>query len=467
MYKATAAFLSVLFFVSAFCLYADVPRLINYQGRLTDPAGNPVADDLYNVKFTLWNDPVLSDPGNLIWTCDYQKVSTTDGLFTYTLGENIALPANIFDYDTVCYLGIQISGEASEVSPRTRIVSSAFAFHAVVADYVLGDPYLNEAGDTLRGSLFFDGNGLGTDGLINIFDDASSIKLYQTGIQTVTLYGELYGSLYLRDADGTFTAELDATGDAGGSLRLSNTSGTSRIFLDAGDTGTNSVVLPESAISDIEIEDEPGIASASAAGTAILTSTTTMQNIETIDITIPHSGYIVIQAKAWGYTNNTTGISRGRVQIDETSGGTFTYPYCTGFGLFGNVTTDGSYFPIFVQRVYYKSTAGTYTFILEGMQSNGNDVNADIQVWDPYMVAMYFPTSYGSVESVVSSSELVEMGDITYEKTTIEREDYDGGDSYEVDLRQLELRAREARIKALEAELELKQAQDRANDKRQ
>ena len=53
--------LTVIFAVLALASFttADVPQMINYQGRLTDTEGKPVPDSNYVVTFRIYEDSAL------------------------------------------------------------------------------------------------------------------------------------------------------------------------------------------------------------------------------------------------------------------------------------------------------------------------------------------------------------------------------------------------------------------------
>jgi hypothetical protein len=115
--------------------YANIPGTLNYQGRLTDSAGDPVADGPYLIKFIIWDDAVLSDPANELWNSGFQTVQVQGGLFDVQLGESPmpALPVDLFSSGSTRYLGITISTD-SEISPRTPITSVAYSYQALNAD---------------------------------------------------------------------------------------------------------------------------------------------------------------------------------------------------------------------------------------------------------------------------------------------------------------------------------------------
>jgi hypothetical protein len=108
----------------------QVPQLVNYQGRLTDGAGTPVANGPYLIKFKIYGSLAGADS---LYSSGFQTVQVTDGLFTYQIGTGTPLPANLFSADTTRYLGITV-GTDSEISPRTRLTSVGYAYQAENAD---------------------------------------------------------------------------------------------------------------------------------------------------------------------------------------------------------------------------------------------------------------------------------------------------------------------------------------------
>jgi len=139
MFRTTACLIvcvSMLLLTSSLLL-ADVPHFINYQGRLTDAAGQPVADGTYQIKFKIYESEAGDDS---LWWSGFQDVDVSDGSFDYQLGLNIPLPEDIFSQFTETWLGVTIGSDA-EIQPRSQLVSAPYSFHSLRADtaeYVLG-----------------------------------------------------------------------------------------------------------------------------------------------------------------------------------------------------------------------------------------------------------------------------------------------------------------------------------------
>ena len=101
--------------------------------------------------------------------------------------------------------------------------------------------------------------------------------------------------------------------------------------------------------------------------------------------------------------------------------------------------------------------AGTYTFVLEAKAHSQNDNDAVSKIQKPVITATYYPSSYGQVIALVSSDEAPVFESSSYVGNP------DGGDgfdasTYQVDLRELELRVLKTRLEAERAEKELLEA---------
>lgn len=110
-------------------LFAEIPQLLNYQGRLLDTAGDPVVEGTYAITFSIYDADV---EGTVLWTETHPAVLVSDGLFNILLGSVTPLPNAVFN-DVTRYLGITVGSDA-ELAPRTRLISSPYAFHSSRAD---------------------------------------------------------------------------------------------------------------------------------------------------------------------------------------------------------------------------------------------------------------------------------------------------------------------------------------------
>ncbi|GEM_PF-2261857 len=104
-----------------------IPRILNYQGKLTTTAGAPVRDSIYSVTFRLFT---VSAGGTDFWN-ETQLVQTRAGLFSCLLGSTNPIPYIPSGGD--CYLEMQVNPNPP-MSPRVRIVSSAYSYLSRKAD---------------------------------------------------------------------------------------------------------------------------------------------------------------------------------------------------------------------------------------------------------------------------------------------------------------------------------------------
>jgi len=107
-----------------------IPRMLSYQGKLTDTLGQPVADTTYSVAFRLYTVPSGGSP---FWN-ETQTVTTKSGLFSVLLGS--VTPIGSVPGAGALYLGMAVGG-GSEMAPRLRVVSAAYAYKADTANYAL------------------------------------------------------------------------------------------------------------------------------------------------------------------------------------------------------------------------------------------------------------------------------------------------------------------------------------------
>jgi hypothetical protein len=101
---------------------AQVPQMINYQGKLTTNAGAPVNDTL-QVVFTIYADEAGTAP---LWTETQPTVEILKGVFNVLLGSVNSIPYSVFD-GSIRYLGVKV-GDDPEITPRKPMVSVAYAY---------------------------------------------------------------------------------------------------------------------------------------------------------------------------------------------------------------------------------------------------------------------------------------------------------------------------------------------------
>jgi len=104
---------------------ADIPKLINYQGMLTDDAGEPL-DGVFDILFRIYN---AESGGDKRWEENHPAVSVDQGLFNVILGSESG--GMNLDFSEEYWLEVVVAGEDM---PRIRFTSVGYAYRAGVAD---------------------------------------------------------------------------------------------------------------------------------------------------------------------------------------------------------------------------------------------------------------------------------------------------------------------------------------------
>ncbi|HLD31060.1 MAG TPA: hypothetical protein VJB41_02580 [Patescibacteria group bacterium] len=121
---------------------AAVNKELNYQGKLQDSSGVPVADGAYNIIFTIY-DAVAA--GNAVWSAresdacgaafnpSAKSVTISNGVFSTLLGESGDCAISLNFSASAYFLGVTVGADA-EMTPRKRIGASLYSFNADMLD---------------------------------------------------------------------------------------------------------------------------------------------------------------------------------------------------------------------------------------------------------------------------------------------------------------------------------------------
>jgi len=127
---ATAWLILAATLISVSPATAAVPRLINFQGSLTDANGHPL-DGEHVVTFRIY---YVLQGGTPKWE-ETQVVSAYEGLFHTLLGGTSALPDTLFEHEDL-WMGLLIDSDP-EIVPRMQLATVPWAFRAAVAESAL------------------------------------------------------------------------------------------------------------------------------------------------------------------------------------------------------------------------------------------------------------------------------------------------------------------------------------------
>jgi len=135
--------IGIICFVSL--VYADVPRVINYQGRFTDKDDNPLTGN-YLVTFRFYE---VSTSGEMLWE-EGHILTMAKGVFNALLGSTKPLE---LDFNKDLWLGIEVASDG-EMLPRIKLASSAYAINAENVDMLDSSQLLrNDIDSVMSGSL--------------------------------------------------------------------------------------------------------------------------------------------------------------------------------------------------------------------------------------------------------------------------------------------------------------------------
>lgn len=208
-------------------LQAAAPEILSYQGYVEE-SGNPVTGNR-NIVFTIYDAPV---GGTIIWQESHTAVSISGGLFTALIGAGNHVsygPLQPFHFsDSLRFLGVTVGayGINPEISPRTRLASSPYAFRVSTLD--------GSTGGTVSGTIEL------VDGNIVLDPSTSSTGVvYKNGLPFIHNYGAFNTCLGVNAGNLAMGGGFN-TGTGSGAL-AANTTGAGNTAIGASALATNTV----------------------------------------------------------------------------------------------------------------------------------------------------------------------------------------------------------------------------------
>lgn len=103
------------------------PRILSFQGRLTDANANPITS-VTDMRFAIYNDDTASGSA-LLWQEVQSLTPDGDGIFSTLLGTVSSIPSTLFSENADLYLGITVEVDP-ELQPRQQLATVAYAANA-------------------------------------------------------------------------------------------------------------------------------------------------------------------------------------------------------------------------------------------------------------------------------------------------------------------------------------------------
>ena len=193
---------------------------------------------------------------------------------------------------------------------------------------------------------------------------------------------------------GVARVRLSGDNSGSGDPYFSMTGSSRSITLNTASSGDASVSLPTNAIAAGEILDEPGVAQGHNAGLVNISTSATVTDLVSVQITTPASGYIVVEADGMhGIGGDGANANEASFTIKDTPGGGIDFGNYYVSGFLG-VAPAGLFRTSVSMRRTYSKPAGTYTFYFQASANNPAALNN--YIWNPTITATFFATSYGT-----------------------------------------------------------------------
>jgi len=444
--------LGALVLLVASTALAFAPPATTFQGRLTDPGGGYISDGTYNVTFRIYtqsgggapiwssarqvttaggvfsvilglNNPLNLPFDQLYWVgVQYEaepemapRVPLTATPYALGVSENAAVTSlngltgdfsliggsNVNIAPSGGNLVISATGAGADsdwtvigvnmyaaVSGNVGIGTSSPASKLhVVGDIVAGDDptesYLR-AHNGFGYSSFFGGDYSGQGGEFAMAqEDGSNYMFMQPDFDGDGGFFQIY--------DGNFGTAFQVDGNAGVDGRgVISGYGNSSFVVNLNELGNDAVSLPVDAVSAIEIQDEPGLASRIDHAFSSFALSSAQSVVTSRSITVPTDGYLLVTSSMEMELNHqgsscyvTAGLSL-TAGLPSNQDLSYYLPSTAGQGLYLNPTSPSAVFEV---------TAGTHTVNVVGQVSGSTDA----VIWDAQLNIVFIPTAYGTV----------------------------------------------------------------------
>ncbi len=146
------------------------PRVIPFQGRLTDSTGTPITSAT-NLRFALYNSQSASGSA-MLWEEVQNITPNKDGVFSASVGRMVSISQELFANNSSLYLGLSVE-RASELQPRKQLTTTDYA----------------QSAETLQGLSPITQANAGTSNVILALDSSGDLSIGGSGAHTFQATG--------------------------------------------------------------------------------------------------------------------------------------------------------------------------------------------------------------------------------------------------------------------------------------
>ena len=127
----------VILIMTPVMVQADVPQLINFQGKLIED--DVAVTGFRSMTFSLWGSDTGGSPASAVWSETQTSVEIIEGIYNVQLGSVSSLPSDLYTLHQL-YLQIDIihpTEGSQRLSPLLELTSTVFALKAGDADRII------------------------------------------------------------------------------------------------------------------------------------------------------------------------------------------------------------------------------------------------------------------------------------------------------------------------------------------
>lgn len=138
-------------------LFCAVPIILDYQGRLLDTDGVPLASGSYDMTFRLYTQ---ESGGTALWTESHtgaNSVQVTNGFFSVRLGEISGLDPGVFDNSELWLETSVTINSVVQTFSRVRLTAVPYAINSARLDNIQSGQFLrSDVNDIAQGEITFE-----------------------------------------------------------------------------------------------------------------------------------------------------------------------------------------------------------------------------------------------------------------------------------------------------------------------